>query len=504
MASAKVSVIVPTYCPGRGLDRVVGSLDEQSLPAADFEVIFVDDGSTDDTYLRLLAMSQLRPHYTARRIENSGWPSRPRNVGLDLAQGEYVLFMDHDDYLYPDALRAAYSFAVAQRADVLSAKETRTSEWFAYEPVFGEDVPGDAPKTPAHYGPWTTHKLFRRSFLLAHGIRFREGRRALFEDVLVGVSAYLRAERIAVLASQPFYQWVHSPGVNYSGTYGRDVVEYLAAIGSIMDHAEAEAPGAPFAAWVRGYQYRLRILGQLLGPGLLSRDEEQRARTIEQVAAFMEDYTPPRLDEGLNQILGARALLARHRDVDGLIALAHADRGVKPVPIATAVEWADGGSLHVAVEVGWQDHHGAPVVFRRDGNRLLRVLPAEVPPLPDELMDVTDAVSAASAHLTVTDRDRTGWPAQSAAPETSLIETGVDLVTPVTRFDAMVHRAGAELGRPLAAGDWTIACRAALGGYGGHRVVQYHGDTQLHGEGDAASTARATAHGHLVMRLGES
>lgn len=499
MAATKVSVIVPTYAPGEGLNRVVGSLDSQTMPAEEFEVILVDDGSPDDTHERLLTLAGSHPNYVVRRIENSGWPSRPRNIGLDLAHGGYVLFMDHDDYLYPDALRTAHSFAVAKRADVVSAKETRTSDWFAYEGAFLRDLDGDAPKEPAHWGPWTTHKLFRREFLLEHGIRFHEGRRALFEDVLVGISAYVHSDRIAVLASKPFYRWVHSPGANYSGTYGRDADEYLRSIGRIMDHAESEASGTPFAAWMRAYQYRLRILGHLLGPGLLSRTEEDRIALVEKVGAFIEEQCPAKLDSGLNQVLGARSYLVRRGDVEGLVALARADRGIKPVPTATSVDWPKNGVLHVVTEVRWQDHSGRPVRLRRDGDRLIRTFPEGAPTLPDDLLDVTAGVSRAAAHLTVADRDKTGWPTVSAPSETTFEEDGQGHVTPVTRFDAVINCTGSELGRPLGSGAWTIACRASMGGYGGHREVRFTGVPRVRGQGSTVSTAHGTATGDLVM-----
>lgn len=501
MAATKVSIIVPTYASGEGLDRVVGSLDGQTMPADEFEVILIDDGSPDDTHERLLALTESHPNYVVRCIEHSGWPSRPRNVGLDLAHGTYVLFMDHDDYLYPDALRSAHSFAVAKQADVVSAKETRTSDWFAYEGAFLRDVGGDAPKEPAHWGPWTTHKLFRREFLLEHGIRFREGRRALFEDVLVGISAYIHSDRIAVLASKPFYRWVHSPGANYSGTYGRDVDEYLRSIGRIMDHAEAEASGTPFAAWMRAYQYRLRVLGHLLGPGLLSRTEEDRMPLVEKVGAFIEAQCPAKLDDGLDQVLAARAYLVRRGDVDGLAALARADRGIKPVPTATRVEWPKNGVLHVVGEVRWQDHSGRPVRLRRDGDRLIRTFPDGAPTLPDDLLDVTDGVSRAAAHLTVADHDKTGWPTVSAPSETTFEDDGEGHVTPVTRFDAVINCIGSELGRPLGSGAWTIACHASMGGYSGHREVRFSGTPRVRGRGSTVSTAHGTAAGNLVIGI---
>ena len=69
-----------------------------------------------------------RPNMTVRRIENSGWPSRPRNVATEMARGEWVLYMDHDDSLYPDALRRAAEYAAETDADLLSPKESKTSD----------------------------------------------------------------------------------------------------------------------------------------------------------------------------------------------------------------------------------------------------------------------------------------------------------------------------------------------------------------------------------------
>ena len=119
-----ISVIVPTYRPGDGIDRVVTSLDAQTLPQDRFEVILIDDGSPDDTLQRLQVLAATRPNYRVERIENSGWPSRPRNVATRLARGDYVLYMDHDDSLYPDGLRRAHEYAAAAGLDGVVAKRT--------------------------------------------------------------------------------------------------------------------------------------------------------------------------------------------------------------------------------------------------------------------------------------------------------------------------------------------------------------------------------------------
>jgi glycosyltransferase involved in cell wall biosynthesis len=69
--SPKVSVVVPTYCPGDRLDALVRSLDAQTMLAADFEVIFVDDGSPDDTWRRLQQIRDSHGNVRLERIEHA-------------------------------------------------------------------------------------------------------------------------------------------------------------------------------------------------------------------------------------------------------------------------------------------------------------------------------------------------------------------------------------------------------------------------------------------------
>src|SRR5919205_265381 len=85
---------------------------DQTLPADEYEAIFVDDGSTDDTPARLDALAAEHPHVRVEHIPNSGWPGKPRNVGIELARGEFVYFVDNDDWLGREALERLYSRAV--------------------------------------------------------------------------------------------------------------------------------------------------------------------------------------------------------------------------------------------------------------------------------------------------------------------------------------------------------------------------------------------------------
>ncbi len=112
----KVSVIIPVYNPGEWLRKCAESLTEQSLK--EIELLFVDDGCTDGSaeYIRSLALSDPRIRLITNR-ENIG-PGRSRNRGIMEARGEYLAFVDADDYVSPDFLECLYTAAVAEQADI--------------------------------------------------------------------------------------------------------------------------------------------------------------------------------------------------------------------------------------------------------------------------------------------------------------------------------------------------------------------------------------------------
>lgn len=95
----KLTIIIPAYNAGDTIEECVRSALQQEID--DFEVICIDDGSTDGTgeVLDSITDSRLR----VLHVENKG-VSRARNIGLKQAQGEYVCFVDSDDYLEPDTL----------------------------------------------------------------------------------------------------------------------------------------------------------------------------------------------------------------------------------------------------------------------------------------------------------------------------------------------------------------------------------------------------------------
>ena len=212
----KVSAIVPVYNPGSNIDDCIDSLLNQSLPAGEYEAIFVDDGSTDATPARLDELARRHPNVRVAHIPNSGWPGRPRNVGVDMARGEYVYFIDNDDWVGPEALERLYATAQRDEADVVIGKVVAHGGRRTSRPMFRRNRSGLGIDRPLLLTMLTPHKLFRRAFLQEHAIRFPEGRVRL-EDHIFVLHAYLHTDRVSILADYPCYHWIlRDPDVNAS------------------------------------------------------------------------------------------------------------------------------------------------------------------------------------------------------------------------------------------------------------------------------------------------
>ena len=220
--TVKVSVIVAVFNPGSHIDELLASFDAQSLPPEEFEVLLCDDDSTDGTRERLSQWVAERPY--ARLIHNSpnsGWPGRPRNLGIDAARGEYVFFADNDDRLPPRSLSWMYDFAKEHDSDVVIPKLVGVGGRKVPRVLFKHNIVDAKLGKDDILAILTPHKLFRTAMVREHGIRFPEGKVRL-EDHFFVVSAYFAAKRISVYADNVCYYWMRRADVgNASFRAGR-------------------------------------------------------------------------------------------------------------------------------------------------------------------------------------------------------------------------------------------------------------------------------------------
>lgn len=117
----KVSVIIACYNAEKYLAEAIYSAVNQTMSANDYEIIAVNDGSTDETLTILEAYSRAYPNLKILNKENGG-PSSARNLGLKEAVGEYIYFFDADDIMEYDSLECLYNRAKEQDSDMVIAR----------------------------------------------------------------------------------------------------------------------------------------------------------------------------------------------------------------------------------------------------------------------------------------------------------------------------------------------------------------------------------------------
>jgi glycosyltransferase involved in cell wall biosynthesis len=275
----KVSVVVPVYNPWPFIEACVDSLVTQSMPTEEFEVVFVDDGSTDETPAYLDDVAARYSHISVIHQENSGWPGKPRNVGVAAASGEYVFFCDNDDWLGPEALDRLYDYAKENDSDVVLGKMAGIGRGVPQN-IFRRNRPratlADAPLMDS----LTPHKLFRRAFLDAHQIRFPEGKRRL-EDHLFVVTAYLLASTISVYADYTCYYHIRRSDSSNAGFSAIDWPGYFANLSEALDVVVAHTePGdlrdSIYRRWLQN-----EMVNRLSGRRLTSLEPDEAERLFD-------------------------------------------------------------------------------------------------------------------------------------------------------------------------------------------------------------------------------
>lgn len=113
-----LSIITPVYNTGEYLSFCIDSCLEQGVSPADYEIIFIDDGSSDDSPAILDAYAAKYPNLRIVHKVNEG-VSVARNVALDMAQGEYIWFIDSDDFIEKNVFPDIFGILRTQKPEIL-------------------------------------------------------------------------------------------------------------------------------------------------------------------------------------------------------------------------------------------------------------------------------------------------------------------------------------------------------------------------------------------------
>lgn len=180
---AKISVIIPVYNSEKFLKKCLDSIINQTLN--DIEIICIDDGSTDKSLRILNNFADKDNRITIINQKNSG-PSAARNKGIEIAKGEYIGFVDSDDWIDLDFYEKLYNSAKKYDADVAvcGIKRLRSCKWKYHLKIEKEEFTTDINKkfvlcdVPDKCYVW--NKIYKLQKLMEKNINFEQG--VYFED----------------------------------------------------------------------------------------------------------------------------------------------------------------------------------------------------------------------------------------------------------------------------------------------------------------------------------
>ena len=224
MGNPKISIIIPIYNVEEYIEDTLNSLLNQTI-IKDMEILMIDDGSFDGSRYIIEKYSLDYENFYAYHKENEG-PGIARNFGIDLAKGEYIHFLDSDDYVLPNTYEKAYEIAKNNNSDFLSLFGVRMRRYnitdsYIYNNAF-KNIIGTIDSAKLEDMPeliwdtFVTNKLYKKEFLEKNNLKFIKEKK-YYEDVIFALGAYGLAEKIS-LTKDIFYYWRKRENSNFSIT----------------------------------------------------------------------------------------------------------------------------------------------------------------------------------------------------------------------------------------------------------------------------------------------
>jgi len=218
-SSIVLSVIIPYYNANAWIERMLDSLLDQGLPEDEYEIIIVDDGSTQSVD-SVLNYADTHDNIYYYRKENAG-PSSARNKGIDIANGKWLYFCDSDDFVQPQAFSSVLKTIEDLDLDML------VCDWRVVQPdaiaisqekpfhisdiQTGKDYLGLFTYNPMDIGFGAWRYFIKKEVIIKHGIRWEN--LVYIEDRIFQLDLLLVVERLAHANVVLYYYVQHQTSI---------------------------------------------------------------------------------------------------------------------------------------------------------------------------------------------------------------------------------------------------------------------------------------------------
>lgn len=285
----KISVIIPIYNGGEWLHDALKSLQTQTY--RDFEAIMVNDGSTDNSKEICMEFVSSDPRFHLINQDNQG-VSTARNNGLDLAQGEWIAFMDADDIMPQDALETLIELAMESGAGIVAGEYLR-GLYAAGNAMnlFPTETTSITSEEAIRLGLYQKRILNTPCGMLFHSsvfngekhLRFRKCR---YEDLDLFYQAFERVDKVC-LTNQTVYFYRDNPG-SFINTWSDARLDVLDVTDRIVEHMAGKSPELYRAALDRRFSAHFNMLVEM---------ERHNINNIEQKKRCLKIIREQRLNE---------------------------------------------------------------------------------------------------------------------------------------------------------------------------------------------------------------
>lgn len=239
-----ISIIIPVYNDEKYINQCLDSVLNQTY--TDFEVLCMDDGSTDNTVA--LIKEYLARDKRIKLFQNSHMgPGWQRNYGIESCTGDYVTFMDHDDFVDPTWLEKLYKTLTENNVDVAYCcnreyfEEENRFHNYSWPEEFTTPLIVDLKTIPEDlvsdwFAPW--RRLVRRDFLIEHEIRFAVGK-FKFDDVLFTEELLLNAKSLAFCNEVLYTHRMFRSSITGTGMVNKDIYfEHFDTIDELLKYCK--------------------------------------------------------------------------------------------------------------------------------------------------------------------------------------------------------------------------------------------------------------------------
>ena len=257
-----VSLIIPVYNVESYLHKALHSVENQTMK--DIEVIIVNDGSTDGSLDIINKFAQKNNNFTVVTQENQGLSSA-RNKGLSLSHGNYIAFMDSDDYIEPNFIECLYSAAVKNDADIACCNFNfyfPQKDMKIYMPL--TSIPGTFSNTKAlkklildfgvHYFAW--NKLCKRDLFFKNNIKFYD---MYFEDIATSPRLFYHANKI-VLLGKALYNYTNRKNSILNTMNINKIKDFVRSLGVIRNFFENQGDYKKYKRRIWVYSQRVKLV----------------------------------------------------------------------------------------------------------------------------------------------------------------------------------------------------------------------------------------------------